>query len=80
LGFVTPQGFAVAMLYGPSTQWVKNLLAAGGGELRRGGKRYRLSDPRVVPRASITARGIGGRYLRAGTTVLVARMQPLGQD
>ena len=77
LGFVTPQGFVIPMLYGPSTHWVKNLLAADGGELRRRGKRYRLVDPRVVPAAEITAGGLGGRYARAAATTLVARLEPL---
>ncbi|MFH5211187.1 nitroreductase family deazaflavin-dependent oxidoreductase [Antrihabitans sp. NCIMB 15449] len=62
MGFKTPEGFAIPMLYGPQSQWVKNLLAAGGGEIQRGGKRFRLVDPRVVHASEITAKGIAGVY------------------
>ncbi|MFD4367391.1 nitroreductase family deazaflavin-dependent oxidoreductase [Rhodococcus sp. NPDC058521] len=71
-GFKTPEGFAIPMLYGPQSQWVKNLLAAGGGEIQRCGRRYRLESPRVVATSEITATGIAGVYTRAGTSTLVA--------
>lgn len=74
MGFKTPEGFAIPMLYGPQSQWVKNVLAAGGGEIQRGGKRYRLVDPRVVPASEITAKGIAGVYTRAATSTLVATL------
>lgn len=74
VGFQTPQGFAIPMLYGPQSHWVKNLLAAGGGEIQRGGRRYKLVDPRVVSASEITATGIAGVYARAGTSALVATL------
>ncbi|MGN2638881.1 nitroreductase family deazaflavin-dependent oxidoreductase [Nocardia takedensis] len=74
VGFNTPEGFAIPILYGPQSHWVKNLLAAGGGEIQRVGKRYKLVDPRVVPASEITAKGIAGRYIRAGDSTLVARL------
>lgn len=72
LGFNTPEGFAVPMLYGPETQWVKNLMAAGGGEIQRGGRRYRLDDPRIVDSSEITASGFAGVYTRGGAQTFVA--------
>lgn len=39
-------GFLVGMAYGTDVQWAKNLLAAGGGEITRAGKRYTLTQPR----------------------------------
>ncbi|MGJ0119395.1 nitroreductase family deazaflavin-dependent oxidoreductase [Williamsia sp. MIQD14] len=72
VGFHTPQGFAIPVLYGPRTQWVKNVTAANGGEIRRAGKRYELTDPRVVPASEITATGVAGRYARAGDFTFVA--------
>jgi len=46
--FRKPNGFAVALTYGRESEWVKNVLAAGGCELQTGGRRYHLSDPTVV--------------------------------
>lgn len=72
VGFRTPQGFAVPVLYGRESHWVQNLLAAGGGEIQHGGKRYRLDEPRVISASEITATGIAGVYTRAADEVLVA--------
>ncbi|MEV5829619.1 nitroreductase family deazaflavin-dependent oxidoreductase [Spirillospora sp. NPDC052242] len=44
--FRTESGWVVALAYGDDVDWVRNLLAAGGGHLVRGGRRYRLTDPR----------------------------------
>jgi deazaflavin-dependent oxidoreductase (nitroreductase family) len=38
----------VPILYGEESDWVRNLLAAGGGEVIRTGRRYRLDDPEIV--------------------------------
>lgn len=46
--FRAPNGFIVALTYGSQSEWVKNVLAAGGCELRTRGKRYQLSAPKVV--------------------------------
>ena len=40
--------FAVVVLYGADSDWVRNLLAAGGGGVVRGGRHYELSGCRVV--------------------------------
>jgi deazaflavin-dependent oxidoreductase (nitroreductase family) len=59
---------AVVVLYGPNSDWVRNLLAAGGGSVVRGGRHYALTQPRVVAmasgdpvlrRVSPVARGLG---------------------
>jgi deazaflavin-dependent oxidoreductase (nitroreductase family) len=39
---------AVVVLYGERSDWVRNLLAAGGGQVVRGGRTYSLRDPRLV--------------------------------
>jgi hypothetical protein len=36
-----------ALTYGPDTDWVKNVLAAGGCELRTRGRTIRLTSPRL---------------------------------
>ena len=40
--------FVVALTYGRGSQWVRNVLAAGGCEVRTGGRRLRLAEPEVV--------------------------------
>ena len=44
--FPAEDGFALAMTYGPDADWVKNVLAAGGCELRTRGRTVRLVAPR----------------------------------
>jgi deazaflavin-dependent oxidoreductase (nitroreductase family) len=46
--FRAPKGFAIALTYGRESEWVKNVLAAGGCELQTGGRHYRLSAPTIV--------------------------------
>ncbi|MGH8838476.1 MAG: nitroreductase family deazaflavin-dependent oxidoreductase [Jiangellaceae bacterium] len=41
-------GYVAALTYGTDTDWVKNVLAAGGCELEVRRRRVRLTDPRVV--------------------------------
>lgn len=43
--FRVPDGFVIALTYGRESEWVKNVLAAGGAELEASGRRYRLSSP-----------------------------------
>lgn len=45
--FTVADGYVIALTYGPGTDWVKNVLAAGGCELRTGGRVVRLTAPRV---------------------------------
>ena len=45
--FPAPGGYVIALTYGPDTDWTKNVLAAGGCELRTGGKTIRVTEPRV---------------------------------
>jgi deazaflavin-dependent oxidoreductase (nitroreductase family) len=46
--FRAPNGFIVALTYSSQSEWVKNVLAAGGCELKTRGKKYQLSAPQVV--------------------------------
>ena len=45
--FSNADGYVFALTYGPETDWVKNVLAAGGCELRTGGRTVRLTSPRL---------------------------------
>ena len=46
--FRVPTAFIIALTYSSQSEWVKNVLAAGGCELKTRGKKYQLSAPKVV--------------------------------
>jgi deazaflavin-dependent oxidoreductase (nitroreductase family) len=46
--FARPRGYSVALTYGVETEWLHNVLAAGGCVLESGGRRQELVRPRVV--------------------------------
>ena len=46
--FRAPNGFVIPLTYSSQCEWVKNVLAAGGCELKTRGKKYQLSAPKVV--------------------------------
>jgi deazaflavin-dependent oxidoreductase (nitroreductase family) len=64
--FPTPSGVRIALTYGPDTDWVKNVLAANGCQLRSRGRTRTLTAPKVVhdPTRSET-RAFERRILRA---------------
>jgi deazaflavin-dependent oxidoreductase (nitroreductase family) len=45
-------GFLVSLPYGQQRDWVRNVLAAGGGTLLRGGRRFELAEPRLLDAAA----------------------------
>ena len=46
--FPTENGYIIALTYGAEkTEWVKNVVAAGGCEVRTGGRSYQADSPRV---------------------------------
>lgn len=46
--FREPEGFLIALTYGRDSEWVRNVLAAGGCQLETRGVRYQLSAPTIV--------------------------------
>ena len=46
--FRAPSGFGIALTDSSQSEWVKNVLAAGGCELKTRGKKYQLAAPKVV--------------------------------
>ena len=44
-------GFLVSLPYGPERDWVRNVQAAGGCTLQRGGRRFELAGPRLLDAA-----------------------------
>ncbi|MDT5182864.1 MAG: hypothetical protein QOI29_1022 [Mycobacterium sp.] len=49
--FSTDDGVAILLTYGPNRDWLKNVVSAGGGRMRRYGKKLELTEPRVMPKA-----------------------------
>jgi hypothetical protein len=45
-------GFLVSLPYGPNRDWVRNVVAAGRCTLLRGGRRFELTDPRLLDAAA----------------------------
>jgi deazaflavin-dependent oxidoreductase (nitroreductase family) len=52
---VTDDGFAIALPYGPNTDWLKNVLASGRATIVHGGAVYSVDQPEVVPLATAAA-------------------------
>jgi deazaflavin-dependent oxidoreductase (nitroreductase family) len=46
--FRASNGFIIALTYSSRSEWVKNVLVAGGCQLKTRGREYRLSAPKVV--------------------------------
>jgi deazaflavin-dependent oxidoreductase (nitroreductase family) len=46
--FRRPGGYAIVLTYGPDTDWVQNVLAAGEATLDLGRRRVRVVNPRVL--------------------------------
>jgi deazaflavin-dependent oxidoreductase (nitroreductase family) len=46
--FETSGGYVIALTYGAESEWVKNVLAAGGCELITRGRRRQLISPEIV--------------------------------
>jgi deazaflavin-dependent oxidoreductase (nitroreductase family) len=57
--------FIVALTYGPGTDWVKNVIAAGGCEVRTRGHQFQARDPQVYRDESLQHISLGFRqFLR----------------
>jgi deazaflavin-dependent oxidoreductase (nitroreductase family) len=46
--FRADNGYIIVLAYGPESDWVKNVLAAGSCELQTKGRQMHLSDPHIV--------------------------------
>jgi deazaflavin-dependent oxidoreductase (nitroreductase family) len=44
LAFRSRRGVVIALTYGPTVDWLRNVLAAGSFTLARGGRAYRVAD------------------------------------
>jgi len=48
-----PDGYLLIPMYGPRTDWLKNVLAAGSARLRLAGKEVELESPRIVKQKDV---------------------------
>ncbi len=77
--FRTDDGVAVLLPYGTDTDWVRNIQAAGGGQVKLSGKTFRVTNPRIVPTADAagTVKPPWGPILKATgiqSTLLLTRV------
>jgi deazaflavin-dependent oxidoreductase (nitroreductase family) len=49
--FSTDEGVAILLTYGPNRDWLQNITAANGGRMRRYGRTFAVTDPRVTSKA-----------------------------
>jgi deazaflavin-dependent oxidoreductase (nitroreductase family) len=48
--FPTRDGVVIVLTYGPNRDWLKNITATGGADMKTRGKTIELVDPVVVPK------------------------------
>jgi deazaflavin-dependent oxidoreductase (nitroreductase family) len=53
--FRASDGYVFALTYGADTDWVRNVVAAGGCEIRTRGRRVRLGEPTIEVDARCSA-------------------------
>jgi deazaflavin-dependent oxidoreductase (nitroreductase family) len=81
--FPKSDGYVIALTYGPATDWVKNVQAAGGCELETLGRRIRLVSPHLFHDDSRRAIPIVPRqilWLIGVTDFLALKTEPPKQD
>jgi deazaflavin-dependent oxidoreductase (nitroreductase family) len=66
--FPLARGYLVSLPYGPDRDWVRNVLAAGGCRLRRGGREVELTRPTMLRAGEAAA--LLPRPLRPGLRAL----------
>jgi len=49
----TPDGFVIALPYGPNTDWLKNVLATGSATVITDGETYVVDHPEMIPIADV---------------------------
>jgi hypothetical protein len=47
--FAIDDGFLIALPYGPTTDWLRNVLAAGSAALIIDGRKYAVDQPEIIP-------------------------------
>jgi deazaflavin-dependent oxidoreductase (nitroreductase family) len=73
--------YVFALTYGSGSQWVKNVLAAGGCEMRRMGRDINLVDPEVIidPSGKLVPQPIRWFLTHVGRVSEFVRMRNAGE-
>ena len=75
--YPTKTGYVLVARYGPSSDWVRNILSAGSATLRVGGSSHSLVSPRLVSldeaRASLVSDEVPKDFTKAEDFVLMER-------
>lgn len=53
-------GFVIALVYGPRTNWLRNVLASGSATIVHDGNTYQVDQPEVVPVRTVASRFTAG--------------------
>lgn len=74
----TRHGYVLVVRYGPDSDWVRNILAAGSANLVIGGVEHPLGEPRLVTQDEAIEQladpsDAGGDFSRAGHYLLMGR-------
>ncbi|OLP01066.1 nitroreductase family deazaflavin-dependent oxidoreductase [Mycolicibacterium porcinum] len=56
MAFIDSRSVRVVLNYGVQSDWVRNVRAAGAADVVHRGRRYRLSEPRIIPATDQKAR------------------------
>jgi deazaflavin-dependent oxidoreductase (nitroreductase family) len=77
----TDDGFAIALVYGSRTNWLRNVLASGSATIVHEGHAYEVDRPEVVPMRAVADRFTAGdqrgfRWLAVNQAVLLRRVEP----
>jgi deazaflavin-dependent oxidoreductase (nitroreductase family) len=76
--FRSDGGYVIALTYGASAEWVKNILAAGGCELVTRGRSHLLAEPEVFhDKSGGSVPGVVRPVLRAIGVADFLRLRPL---
>lgn len=74
-------GFVVALVYGPHSNWVQNVLASGSATIVHEGHTYQVDQPEIIPMRTVAAQFTTGdqrgfRWLAVDRALRVRRAQP----
>ena len=81
----TEDGFAIATVYGPRTDWLKNVLASGSATIVNEGREHHVGRPEIIPIEQAATyfpdktRGSHERF-RIGECLRVRRVEPADGD
>lgn len=76
-------GFAIALVYGSRTNWVRNVLAGGSATIVHEGNAYAVDHPEIIPMKAVQTQFTasdqrGFRWLDVDQALRVRRVEPEG--